>query len=87
MSTFPQTDNHSWSCRTSILEGVTESQRACEGPCGFDNERKKETKRRLWQDAKTVERHEFESGNTELEHVMCRHCEESTVSDKSVHQQ
>ena len=21
-STFPQTDNHSWSCRTSILEGV-----------------------------------------------------------------
>ena len=23
MSTFPQTDNHSWSCRTSILEGAT----------------------------------------------------------------
>ena len=22
MSTFPQTDNHSWSCRTSILEGA-----------------------------------------------------------------
>ena len=22
-STFPQTDNHSWSCRTSILEGAT----------------------------------------------------------------
>ena len=23
MSTFPQTDNHSWSCRTSIMEGAT----------------------------------------------------------------
>ena len=23
MNTFPQTDNHSWSCRTSILEGAT----------------------------------------------------------------
>ena len=23
MSTFPQIDNHSWSCRTSILEGAT----------------------------------------------------------------
>ena len=23
MSTFPQTDSHSWSCRTSILKGAT----------------------------------------------------------------
>ena len=29
MSTFPQTDNHSWSCRTSILEGVIFHKKNC----------------------------------------------------------
>ena len=29
MSTFPQTDNHSWSCRTSILEGTTFHKMSC----------------------------------------------------------
>ena len=43
--------------------------------------------RRPWQYVKTVERHEFEATYTKLEHEMCRHCEESRVSDKSVHQQ
>ena len=37
--------------------------------------------------SKTVERHEFEASNTKLEHEICRHCEESRVSDTSVHQQ
>ena len=54
--------------------------------CGFDNKRWRQ-KRRLWQYVKTVERHEFEATYTKLEHEMCRHCEESRVSDKSVHQQ
>ena len=31
--------------------------------------------------------HEFEASNTSLEHEICRHCEESRVSDKSDHQQ
>ena len=34
--------------------------------------------------SKTVEGHEFEASNTRLEHEMCRHCEESRVSGKSV---
>ena len=37
--------------------------------------------------SRTVEGHEFEASNTRLEHEMCRHCEESRVSAKSVHQQ
>ena len=37
--------------------------------------------------SKTVEGHEFEASNTRLEHEMCRHCEESRVCGKSVHQQ
>ena len=28
-STFPQTGNHSWSCRTSILEGATFHKMSC----------------------------------------------------------
>ena len=34
--------------------------------------------------SKTVEGREFEASNTRLEHEMCRHCEESRVSGKSV---
>ena len=34
--------------------------------------------------SKIVKGHEFEASNTRLEHEMCRHCEESRVSGKSV---
>ena len=34
--------------------------------------------------SKTVEGHEFEASNTRVEHELCRHCEESRVSGKSV---
>ena len=37
--------------------------------------------------SKAVERHEFEGSNTKLEHETCRHCQESRISVKSVHQQ
>ena len=43
--------------------------------------------RRLWQQVKTLERDEFEASNTTLEHEICRHCEESSVSVESIHQQ
>ena len=35
--------------------------------------------RLLWQQVKTVERHESEASNTKREHEICRHFEESRV--------
>ena len=54
--------------------------------CGFKNERRRHC-RRLRQQVKAVERREFEASNKRLELEICRRCEESRVSDKSVHQQ
>ena len=36
---------------------------------------------------KAVERHEFETNNTKLEHEICRRCVESRIGVEGVHQQ